>query len=95
MNACSVPIPPGRDRDERREALGHLDKQDVPDRLLDPEGVEEEPDRDEAEQPVARLPERNLAQVTRSVGSTAKALADALLEVGDVEADPEEPERRR
>ena len=67
--------PAGRDRDERGEALGHLDEQHVPDRLLDPERVEEEPDRDEAKHPVARLPERDLAQVARPVAQHGEALA--------------------
>ena len=39
--------PTRRDRDECRQALGLLDEQDVPNRLLDPERVEEEPERRE------------------------------------------------
>ena len=90
MNACSVPIPPGEIGTSVARLWVDLHEQDVADRLLDSEGVEEEPDRDETEQPVSRLPERHFAEVAALVAQHREPLADALLELGDVQADPEE-----
>ena len=90
MKACSVPIPPGRDRDERGQALRHLHEQHVPERLLDPERAEEEPDRDEAQEPVAGLPRRDRAEIAPTVREHGESRPDALLEVVDPHAQPEE-----
>ena len=95
MNACSVPIPPGRDRDEGREALRHLDEEDVPEALVDAERTEEEPDRDEAQRPVGGLPRGDPAQVLRPVAQDGEALEHALLELVDVRGGPRRSRRRR
>ena len=82
------PDPARRDRHERGEALRDLDEQDVPERLLDPEGAEEEPDRDEAEQPVSRLPGGDVLEVLGAVAQHDEPLADSRLELVDVQAAP-------
>ena len=90
--------PARRDRHERREALRHLHEEDVAEALVDAERAEEEPDRHEAERPVPGLPGGDPAQVLGPVTQHGEALADALLEVVDVEACPEEadePEDRQ
>ncbi len=94
MKACSVPIPPGEIGHERGEARRHLHEQHVPDALVDPECAEEEPDREEAERPVARLPRGDGAQVALAVVQHDDALPDALLEVLDAEVQPDAAEDR-
>ena len=60
---------------------------------MDPECVEEEPDREEAQKPVAGLPHRDVLEVFGAVAEDREALADACLELVDVDPRPEEPDR--
>ena len=60
-------------RKERGEALRRLHEQHVAKRLVDPEGVEHEPDRRQAEAPVAELPEHHLPQPARGVRTIVNA----------------------
>ena len=85
--------PAGRDGNEGREALGDLDQQHVPDRLGNPERIEEEPDRHEAKRPVACLPERDPVEVFGAVAENGEALPDVLLELVDVDPRPEVADR--
>ena len=80
--------PARRQRQERRQARGHLDEQHVLDRLRDVERVEHEPDGHEAKRPVCRLPDRDRPEVGRRVAHDRERLPDAIPEVEHVPVDP-------
>ena len=91
--------PAGRDRDERGQALRHLDEEDVAQALLDAERAEEEPDRDEAEHPVSGLPARDRAAVLPRSAQYGEALPTRCLNSSTwrrspVEADHAEDRQR-
>ena len=59
----------GRGRHQRGEAERHLHEQRVADRLVDPERAEEEPDRGDAERPVAQLPRDDACAASAAAGA--------------------------
>ena len=63
--------------------------------LRDVEGREEKPDGQEAQSPVGRLPDRNLAQVACRWREDTERLRHALPEVGDMAGDPEPDDTER
>ena len=95
MNACSVPMPPGEIGTSVARLCVTWTRRTLRIDWSTPNASRKNQIADEAKESSRRPARRRRAEVLRAVAQDGEALADALLELVDVEARPEEPDRRR